>query len=90
MRATVDGKLRVYRTDDGGASWRPLTNGLPQEHAYVSILRDAMSNDTLDPTGVYFGTSNGQLFASSDGGESWNLLFGYLPKILCVSAVVLP
>lgn len=90
MRATVDGKLRVYRTDGGGASWRPLTNGLPQEHAYVSILRDAMSNDTLDPTGVYVGTSNGQLFASSDGGESWSLLFGYLPKILCVSAVVLP
>lgn len=87
MRATVDGKLRVYRTDDAGATWRALTHGLPQQHAYVSILRDAMSNDTLDPIGVYFGTSNGQLFGSSDGGETWHALFGYLPKILCVTAV---
>lgn len=89
MRATVDGKLRVYRTVDAGNTWQALTSGLPQEHAYVSVLRDAMSNDTLDPVGVYFGTSNGQLFGSSDGGESWSALFGYLPKILCVTAVVL-
>ncbi len=88
MRATVDGRLRVYRTDDAGASWRALTDGLPQQHAWVSILRDAMTNDTLDPVGVYFGTSNGQLFTSADGGEHWQPLFGYLPKILCVSAVV--
>ncbi len=89
MRATVGGRLRVYRTDDAGGTWRALTRGLPQQHAYVSILRDAMANDTLTPAGVYFGTSNGQLFASSDGGESWRALFGYLPKILCVSAVAL-
>lgn len=87
MRTTVDGKLRVYRTDDAGSTWRALTHGLPQQHAYVSILRDAMSSDSLDPAGIYFGTSNGQLFGSNDGGETWNALFGYLPKILCVTAV---
>jgi hypothetical protein len=69
MRATCDGRLRVYRTTDAGASWEPLTGGLPQEHAYVSILRDAMDHDTLDPVGLYFGTSTGHLFASPDRGD---------------------
>jgi photosystem II stability/assembly factor-like uncharacterized protein len=85
MRATCDGRLRVYRTTDAGATWEPLTRGLPQEHAYVSILRDAMDHDTLDPVGLYFGTSTGHLFASRDRGDSWTGLAGYLPKILCVT-----
>ena len=86
MRATIDGRLRVYRTRDAGASWRALTNGLPQEHAYVSILREGMCNDALDPVGLYFGTSSGHLFASRDGGASWRLIAGYLPRILSVTA----
>lgn len=84
MRATVDGRLRVYRTTDAGASWEALTEGLPQEHAYVSVLRDAMDSDRLDPVGLYFGTSTGHLFASADRGESWSLVAGFLPKILSV------
>jgi photosystem II stability/assembly factor-like uncharacterized protein len=87
MRATCDGRLRVYRTGDAGASWQPLTRGLPQEHAYVSVLRDAMDNDDLDPVGLYFGTSTGHLFASADRGESWTSVAGFLPKILSVTAV---
>lgn len=88
MRATVGGMLRVFRTRDGGASWEPLTRGLPQEHAYVSVLREGMDTDGLDPCGVYFGTSSGHLFASRDGGDSWELVAGYLPKILSVTAAV--
>lgn len=86
MRTTVAGRLRVYRTRNAGASWQPLTSGLPQQHAYVSILRDAMCNDAHEPVGIYFGTSSGHLFASCDGGESWRLLAGYLPRILSVTA----
>jgi photosystem II stability/assembly factor-like uncharacterized protein len=85
MRATCDGRLRVYRTTDAGESWEPLTRGLPQEHAYVSVLRDAMDHDAHHPVGLYFGTSTGALFASSDRGDSWRVLAGYLPKILCVT-----
>ncbi len=85
MRATVGGKLRVYRTTDAGAGWEALTRGLPQEHAYISVLRDAMADDDLDPAGVYFGTTSGHLFASRDGGEEWSLVAGFLPKILCVT-----
>jgi photosystem II stability/assembly factor-like uncharacterized protein len=86
MRATVDGRLRVYRTGDGGATWAPLTAGLPQDHAYVTVLRDAMDDDGLDPVGLYFGTGTGHVFASGDAGASWRLVAGFLPKVLSVTA----
>ena len=86
MRATVAGRLRVYRTRSAGAAWEALTNGLPQEHAYVSILREGMCSDALTPLGLYVGTSSGHLFASRDGGDSWRLIAGYLPRILSVTA----
>lgn len=88
MRATVDGKLRIYRSLDAGGSWNTLRRGLPQEHAWLSILREGMDSDTLEPCGVYFGTSTGQLFASSDHGESFRLVAGFLPRILSVTAAV--
>lgn len=86
MRATCDGRLRVYRTRDAGATWEPLTQGLPQEHAYLSILREGMCNDSLSPVGIYFGTSSGHLFASRNAGDTWTLVAGYLPRILSVTA----
>src|SRR3989454_2503153 len=61
-----DGKLRVYRSRTGGNEWEPLTKGLPQRDCYVNVLRDAMAVDSLDSCGVYFGTSGGQVYASSD------------------------
>lgn len=85
MRSVCDGRLRVFETDDAGASWTARTSGLPQEHAYVSVLREAMATDGLAPCGVYLGTSTGHLFASRDGAE-WRLVVAYLPKILSVSA----
>ena|SRR5688572_1013487 len=89
MRATPDGKLRVYHSTDAGASWQPLTNGLPQENAYVSILREGMTADVMQPCGVYFGTSSGHLFVSNNAGSSWQLVAGYLPRILCVHAAMI-
>ena len=65
-----DGKLRVYRSRSGGNEWEPLTKGLPQEHCYVNVLRDAMAVDTLEECGVYFGTTGGQVYASPNGGDS--------------------
>ena len=58
-----DGKLRVYRSRTGGNEWEALTNGLPQSDCYVNVLRDAMAVDSLDPCGVYFGTTGGQVYA---------------------------
>ena len=86
MRTAVAGRLRVYRTRDAGATWQPLAAGLPQAHAYVSILREGLASDTLAPVGLYLGTSSGHLFASADGGDHWQLVAGYLPRILSVTA----
>ncbi len=88
FRCTPDGKLRVYRTRDAGASWEPLTRGLPQKDALETVLRDAMAADPLNPAGIYFGTRSGQLWGSNDGGASWSLIRSGLPPIVCVKAVV--
>lgn len=86
FRATVDGRIRVYRSRDGGRRWTALEDGLPQANAWVTILRDGLDSDGLDPCGFYFGTSSGHLFASTDGGDHWRLVCGFLPGILSVSA----
>src|SRR5207253_2433267 len=67
-----DGKLRVYRSRAGGNEWEALSTGLPQQDRYVNVLRDAMSVDSLDPCGIYFGTTGGQVYASADGGDCWS------------------
>jgi BNR/Asp-box repeat protein len=85
-----EGKLRVYRSRSGGDEWEPLTKGLPQSHCYVNVLRDAMSVDTLDPCGVYFGTSGGQVYASADAGNSWAPIVRDLPAVVSVEAQTLP
>ncbi len=79
-----DGKLRVYRSRTGGNDWEPMTRGLPQENCYVNVLRDATCVDSLDPCGVYFGTTGGQVYGSADGGESWNAIVRDLPAVLSV------
>ncbi|MGH9960006.1 MAG: WD40/YVTN/BNR-like repeat-containing protein [Pyrinomonadaceae bacterium] len=88
FRCTPEAKLRVYRTRTAGESWEPLTNGLPQENAFETILRDGMSVDTLNPTGLYFGTRNGKLFGSKDAGESWTAIEEGLPPVVCVKTAV--
>jgi photosystem II stability/assembly factor-like uncharacterized protein len=85
-----DGKLRVYRSRSGGNEWEALTKGLPQKDCYVNVLRDAMSVDTLDPCGVYFGTTGGQVYASADAGDSWAPIVHDLPAVLSVEAQILP
>jgi hypothetical protein len=88
FRCTAEGKARVYRTRDAGASWQPLTAGLPQRDAYLTVLRDGFATDGGEPAGLYFGTRTGELFGSADEGDSWELLAGWLPPVLCVKAVV--
>lgn len=88
MRTTIGGRIAVYRTTDAGASWHALTDGLPQQHAYISILREGMVNDTLDPAGIYFGTSSGHVFASPDRGGHWLKIAEYLPRILCLGVSI--
>ena len=85
-----EGKLRVYRIRTGGNEWEALSKGLPQENCYVNVLRDAMSVDTLDKCGIYFGTTGGQVYASADAGDTWNAIARDLPAVLSVEAQTLP
>src|SRR6266700_1806753 len=85
----LEGKLRVYRSRTGGNEWEPLAKGLPQKDSYVNVLRDAMAVDSLDSCGVYFGTTGGQVYASSDAGDSWNPIVRDLPAVLSVEVQTL-
>ena len=84
-----EGKLRVYRSRTGGNEREPLTKGLPQSNCYVDVLRDAMSIDSLDQCGVYFGTTGGQVYVSSDAGDSWEAIVRDLPAVLSVEVQTL-
>ncbi|HEV2423879.1 MAG TPA: protein kinase [Terriglobia bacterium] len=88
FRCTPEGRLRVYRSRNAGASWEPLARGLPQKGAYETVLRDNMAADTLDPHGLYFGTRSGQVFASSDEGKTWKKILEGLPAIVCLKSAV--
>ncbi|HEX3370956.1 MAG TPA: hypothetical protein VHS08_00475 [Candidatus Acidoferrales bacterium] len=86
----LDGKLRVYRSRTGGNEWEALSKGLPQSNCFVNVLRDAMAVDSLDSCGVYFGTTGGQVYASSDAGDNWKPIVHDLPSVLSVEVQTLP
>ena len=88
-RIAPDGHLAVYRSEDAGDSWTRLDQGLP-ETDYNAVLRDAAAVDTAEPAGVYFGTRGGQVFGSADEGNTFSLVAGNLPDVLCVRAGVVP
>ncbi|HEX2252777.1 MAG TPA: MoaD/ThiS family protein [Thermoanaerobaculia bacterium] len=85
-RVTPQGRVRVYETGDGGASWTAREQGLPQRDAYLNVLRQAFGHDGRDPLGLYFGTTTGELFASADAGASWTLAARHLPPVTSVRA----
>jgi hypothetical protein len=88
-RTMIDGHTAVWRTHDGGDTWRQAIAGLPQEHAHLTVLREAMTTDRRDPVGVYFGTSTGQLYGSTDEGRTWALIADNLPGIWSVKSAAL-
>ena len=87
-RYVPDGKSAVWRSDDAGKTWQRCSDGLPQENAYHTVLRDAMAVEANDPVGVYFGTTGGELYGSSDEGRSWREIQAHLPDVWSVEAAV--
>ena len=88
-RFVPDGAAAVWRTQDAGATWQALRNGLPQHQAFFGVLRQAMAVDRLEPAGLYFGTSSGSLFASADEGGHFACIAEHLPTITSVETLVL-
>ncbi|MBA4149245.1 MAG: exo-alpha-sialidase [Verrucomicrobia bacterium] len=86
FRCPPEGKLRVFRSRDGGASWTALEKGLPQKDAFVGIYREGMTTDHGTPAGIYFGTNTGKIFGSADDGDNWSVVADNLPPIYSVSA----
>ncbi len=89
-RYPPEGKLQVWRSRTGGNEWEPLADGLPQELCHTNVLRDAMDIDDLHPCGLYFGTTGGHLYASSDEGDGWRVVADHLPRIQSVEVQRLP
>jgi photosystem II stability/assembly factor-like uncharacterized protein len=87
-RVTPDGRVRVYETRDAGASWAERGDGLPAEHAYLTVLRQAFasagSGERLE---LYFGATSGEVFGSGDAGASWSTVATRLPPVFSVAAV---
>ena len=77
-----------FGRNTSGCSVGGFGNGLPQENAFETVLRDGMAGDTLNPTGLYFGTRNGKLFGTNDGGDSWSSILAGLPPVVCVKTAV--
>nr|MDT0664144.1 hypothetical protein [Micromonospora sp. DSM 115978] len=89
MRFPPDGRCQVYRSEDAGGTWSASSDGLPQDGFWSSVLRDAMCADDADPTGLYFGSRTGEVYASRDEGQSWEQVARNLPDVLCVRASVI-
>ena len=86
-RVTPDGRVRVYETRDAGVTWAPRGDGLPQEHAYLTVLRLAFeqtgSGDELE---LYFGATSGDVFGSGDAGATWSNVASHLPPVYSITA----
>ncbi len=87
-RTCPGGAPAVWRSENGGGSWKKLTRGLPRKSSYFTVLRDGMDVDTLPSPALYFGTTTGQLWMGREGGEEWTCLFDSLPPINCVKVAV--
>ena len=87
-RTCPGGMPAVWRTENGGDSWKKLSRGLPKRESFFTVLRDGMDIDTLASPALYFGTTTGQLWMGRDGGDEWSCLFESLPPIHCVKVAV--
>jgi photosystem II stability/assembly factor-like uncharacterized protein len=85
-RVTPDGKVRVFETTDRGESWRARSDGLPQNEAYLTVLRQAFCHDGREPLGLFFGAESGEVFGSANGGATWGRVVEHLPPVVSVRA----
>ncbi len=83
-RTSIDGKPAAYTTHNGGKKWQRQDTGMPENNAWWTVKRQAMSIDAHDPVGLYLGTSSGEVWASRNEGERWNCIARHLPEIYAV------
>ena len=84
-RTSIDGKPAAYVTRNGGKSWQRLERGLPRSQAWFTVLRQAMCMDAEPRPGLYFGTTGGDVWGSTNQGGSWRCIASHLPEIYSVT-----
>jgi len=85
-RTSPGGKPAVFCSRNGGVSWVRHAKGFPESNGWFTVFRQAMKSDTLDPAGLYLGTTAGEIWASRDEGSSWKVIASHLPRVLSVEA----
>ena len=83
LRMPRDGAMYVHRTHDGGATWQPLRDGLPQQDAFDLVYRHGLDVDATG-TRLVMGSTTGALWVSDNGGDGWQLVNAHLPPIYAV------
>jgi len=86
-RTSPDGRPSVYVTRDAGSTWTRLDAGLP-ERAWFTVKRQATTVDDRDPVGLYFGTTGGEVWSSSDEGATWSGVTAHLPEIYALEHAI--
>jgi photosystem II stability/assembly factor-like uncharacterized protein len=82
-RTSPQGKPSVYVTKNAGQSWKRLDGGMPKQ-AWWTVKRQAMCADHGTPVGLYFGNTQGEVWASRDEGARWTCIARGLPEIYAV------
>jgi hypothetical protein len=85
-RTSPGGRPAAYRTRDGGRTWKRQDQGLPKTQAWLTVKRQAMTADGRDPTGIYFGTTSGEIYGSRDEGRTFRNLARHLPHIYAIES----
>lgn len=86
-RMAIDGKPAVYASGNAGKTWQRLANGMPEKNAWWTVKRQAMCTDAHESIGLYFGTTSGEVWASSNEGKKWSCIARHLPHIYSAEAV---
>lgn len=83
-RVTFGGGFQVHQWSDSTKKWSTLMppSRFPGD---FGTHREGLACDTLDPAGIYAGTTTGQLFVSPDAGKSWSQIPFQFPAIHSVS-----
>jgi len=87
-RTSPEGKPCVYQTTNGGKTWKRRDTGMPENQAWWTVKRQAMTADGHDPVGLYFGTTSGDIWMSRDEGGKWTNIARHLPEIYAIEAAV--
>lgn len=88
-RVSPEGKPAAYVTRNAGKSWTRQDKGFPRSNAWWTVKRQAMTNDRHEAVGLYVGTTQGEIWASRNEGETWTCIARHLPEIYSVEAATL-